>query len=273
MPGLFINEKVVFSVIVLNAIVLFFDSFPTIHAITKDYLTWIDYCCAVYFVLEISIKIKTYNFSNFWKDNWNRFDFIIVAISSPVLLSPFIDLKSFSVILILRLSRLFRLLKVLRFIPHREMLLEGILRSLKASVGVFLALFFLNFLFAIGATLLFGKTAPEYFGNPLISIYSMFKIFTVEGWYEIPALLISSESSIFWIFLVRSYFVVSVIVGGLLGLSLANAVFVDEMTADNNQKIEEMLADLKEDINSIKNSMNKDDENRVGISGQDNLLT
>ena len=123
--------------------------------------------------------------------------------SSPVLLSPLVDFHSFSAILVLRLSRLLRLFKVLHFIPHREMLAAGIVRSLKASVGVFIALFFLNFMFAIGATILFGKTAPQYFGNPLISIYSLFKVFTVEGWYEIPDMLVASDASVFWAFLVR----------------------------------------------------------------------
>ncbi len=256
MLSVFIGEKFVFSIIVLNAVVLFFDSFPVIHELTKDYLTWIDYGCAIYFAFEITLKIKIHSFRKFWGNNWNRFDFIIVIMSSPVLLSPLIDLRYFSVILVLRLSRLFRLFKLLHFIPNREKLIAGIVRSLKASVGVFLALFFLNFLFAVGATLLFGKTAPEHFGNPLISIYSLFKIFTIEGWYEIPDLLISNKSSIFWVFLVRCYFVISVLVGGILGLSLANAVFVDEMTADNNQRVEEMLVELKEDINNIKTKLN-----------------
>ena len=118
-----------------------------------------------------------------------------MAISLPVLLSPFLDLRSFSVFLVLRVSRLFRLFKILRFIPNGELIAAGLLRSLKASVGVFLALFFLNLMFALGATLIFGERLPQHFGNPIISIYTLFRVFTVEGWYEIPELLLSETSS------------------------------------------------------------------------------
>ena len=38
------------------------------------------------------------------------------------------------------------------------------------------------------------------------------------------------------------------LVGGILGLSLANAVFVDEMTADNNDRLEQMVSDLREEL-------------------------
>ena len=48
--------------------------------------------------------------------------------------------------------------------------------------------------------------------------------------------------------LVRGYFVLAVLVGGILGLSLTNAVFVDEMTADNNDRLEQMVSDLREEL-------------------------
>ena len=59
-------------------------------------------------------------------------------------------------------------------------------RSLKASMAGFLALFVLNLIFALGANMLFGGTSPEHIGDPLRSAYSLFKVFTVEGWHEIP---------------------------------------------------------------------------------------
>ncbi len=252
MLNFFIHEKTVITIIIINALALFLDAFPSVHAKTYNLLYLVDYCCVIYFILEIFIKIRLSTFKLFWENGWNRFDFIIVLASTPVLLTPIIDLRSFSVILILRLSRLLRMMKVLRFIPNSEKLAEGIGRALKASVGVFVALFFLNLLLATGATMLFSTAAPEYFGNPLTSLYTLFKVFTVEGWYEIPDMLASQNHSMYWIMLVRGYFILSVIVGGILGLSLANAVFVDEMTIDNTQKAEEMLAGLKEDIQELR---------------------
>jgi len=85
----------------------------------------------------------------------------------------------------------------------------------------------------------------------------MFKIFTIEGWYEIPDQLIENipEKTNWMIFLIRSYFIISVGTGGLLGLSLANAIFVDEMTMDNNMKLEELIGELTEEIKDLKSQI------------------
>ena len=122
------------------------------------------------------------------------------------------------------------------------------MRSLKASVGVFIILFILLLTFAMGATLMFGEIAPEYFGDPIISTYSLFKVFTVEGWFEIPDKLAENPGAAHLINWMRLYFVAAVMVGGILGLSLANAIFVDEMTADNTDKVEDMVRRLHDEM-------------------------
>ena len=134
---------------------------------------------------------------------------------------------------------------------HAERILGGVIRALKASVGVLVILFILNLAFAMVATILFAKTAPEYFGNPLISLYSLFKVFTIEGWFEIPDTLARRDIDPGMIFLLRAFFVVAVTVGGLLGLSMANAVFVDEMTADNTDLVEEKIDSLRQDLHRL----------------------
>lgn len=251
-PHFLIREPTVVTLILINAITLFFDAFPQIHRVTGGALGWIDYACVVYFVLEASLKISTFGWREYWRSGWNRFDFFVVLISLPSLLAPVLEVEAFSAILILRLARLVRFFKMLRFVPNGPRIMAGVSRALQASVGVFIALFILNLLLAMGATLLFGDLAPEHFGNPLISIYSLFKVFTVEGWYEIPDLLAERSASGAWATLLRGYFVVAVVIGGLLGLSLANAVFVDEMTSDNTDRIEDMVKELRGEVKEVR---------------------
>jgi len=50
----------------------------------------------------------------------------------------------------------------------------------------------------------------------------------------------------------RIYFISAVLIGGLLGLSLVNAVFIDEMTADNNKLLEKKIDDLSNEIKSLR---------------------
>ncbi|MFQ5631126.1 MAG: ion transporter [bacterium] len=256
-----IRERTVVSVIILYAISLFIDGFPAAHEFSimhKHFLYWIEYICTIYFVIEAALKILASGFHGYWRVAWNKFDFIIVLVSLPSLLEPIDAISGFQMVLVLRLARLFRLFKLLRFIPHGPKIWSGVKRALQASVGVFLALMMLNLLLAMGATILFGHEAPQYFGNPMLSIYTLFKIFTVEGWHEIPDALTKETGSSLWAFAVRGYFVICVLVGGILGLSLANAVFVDEMTADNTVKVENMVERLENDIKQLHEERQKD---------------
>ena len=104
----------------------------------------LDYACVIYFIVELILKLRGWGWRRFWSSSWNRFDLVVVITSAPVLLSPFLDTHQLSVLLALRLGRLFRLFRVMRFIPNREHLYKGIKRALRASVGVFLALTVLN---------------------------------------------------------------------------------------------------------------------------------
>jgi len=201
------------------------------------------------------LKISTFGRRIYWASGWNRFDFFVVVVSMPSLLDPVISMKAFSAVLVLRLARLTRFFKVLRVVPDAERIGVGIIRALKASVGILLALLILNLMLSMGATMLFGKIAPEYFGDPIISIYSLFKVFTVEGWYEIPDLIASRTHSSLMIFAIRAYFVTSVLIGGILGLSLANAIFVNEMIMDDTNRIENVLSEIKGEIEKLKNAI------------------
>ena len=249
-----VDERFVIGVILLNATALLASSSLEDGDPVCTFCGWIDYGCAVFFVVEAILKIGLHSFRGYWRSGWNRFDFIIVALSLPVLLKPLgiLDTSVFAVFLVLRLGRLFRLFRLLKFIPNREHMLVGIQRALKASVGVFAAIVVVNLVLAIGGSMLFGRWAPEHFGNPLLSIYTTFKVFTVEGWYEIPDLLAERAESDLVAAFARLYFVVAVVVGGIIGLSLANAVFVDEMTMDNTEKLEDKVEILLAEVRSLR---------------------
>lgn len=229
-----LSERVVLGAIVVNALALTVLASVPEGSLAAEIAHTVDLACVLFFVAEAGLKIDQLGWRGYWSSSWNRFDLVVVLLSTPMLLSPWIDLHEFAVVLLLRLGRLFRLFRLLHFIPNRERLLGGIKRSLKASVGIVLALALLCVILALGATFLFGRLAPELFGNPALSVYSLFRVFTIEGWYEIPELLASRADHPLWIVLARVYFAGAVLSGGILGLSLANAVFVDEMMMDNN---------------------------------------
>lgn len=246
----FLSEKNIMIAIILNAIVIFFLYFPEFHR--HPILEWIDHFFIVVFLLEAIVKISTWGLTVYFSSRWNVFDFLIVLVSLPSISMGLLDIGDVSVLLVLRLFRLVRLIRFFSFVPHLAMIMDGLIRALRASVFVLVALFFLNFMLAIFTCHFYGEVAPEYFGNPLISSYSIFQMFTIEGWNEIPALIATRMNNSFLIGAMRFYFVIVVLFGGILGMSMANAIFVDEMTMDNTRQLEEKIDGLQAQMEELK---------------------
>ncbi len=246
----FFREENMLIAIMINSIIIFALYFPSLQHV--KWLEYIDHLFILLFAIEAIVKIRTLGWKNYWSDYWNRFDLTIVIGSLPSLLTGILPVPDTSLLIVLRLFRLLRLVRFLRFIPGISKILLGLGRALKASVFVILALFFLNILLALVTCQLYGKIAPEYFGNPLVSSYSIFQMFTVEGWNEIAEAVATKAESPIVIGATRFYFVLVVLLGGIFGMSLANAVFVDEMTMDNNEILERKVDGLTSEIQELK---------------------
>jgi voltage-gated sodium channel len=161
-----------------------------------------------------------------------------------------LEIISFSFLLVFRVMRVFKSFRFLKFIPGIDHLVKGIRRALKASIVVLIGFIIYIFIIGIFSFYLFKEISPDYFGNPLNSLYSIFKIFTVEGWYEIPEQLtrgLSSTTSFF----TYMYFIFVVISGGIFGLSLVNSIFVDAMVSDNNDELENKIDLLDQKIDKL----------------------
>jgi len=236
--------------VALSALVICALYFPSLrHSFLLHYL---DFGFVVLFMVEAIVKIKAWGWQRYISSNWNKLDFVIVVFSLPCLFAIFLPFPNTSALKLLRLMRFIRLARLMTFVPHMEMIISGLGRALRASVFVLLLLMFMNFLLALFTCHFYGEIAPEYFGNPLISSYSIFQMFTVEGWNEIPQVIAARSSTDLFAGLARFYFVLVVLFGGIFGMSLANAVFVDEMTMDNNNVLEEKVDRLEEKIAELK---------------------
>ncbi len=243
-----VKDHVVFPVIALNSLVLILSGFPYFRMEMKSLLFWIDYWCTAYFVLEFLLKINLWGWKDYWGSGWNRFDCIVIMLSSPMLLAPVIlPAADFGLILLLRMGRLLRLFRLARLVPDFDKIASGLVRAFKASVGIVLALVIYNSLLGVMAANLFHDVAPQHFDNPLMSMYSVFKVFTVEGWYEIPDIIAAQGDPLMGV-VARIFFVFAVLSGGIIGLSIANAVFVDEMVMDNTQNMEKRIIGANEVI-------------------------
>jgi len=97
---------------------------------------------------------------------------------------------------------------------------------------------------------LYKNVVPEYFSNPVKAFYSIFRLFSVEGWYEIPD-LIALRTNMTVAFFSKLYFAVLLMGGGIIGLSLVNSIFVDAMVSDNTHELEKKVTQLTGKIEKL----------------------
>ncbi len=223
------------------------------------FLEGVDLIFTLFFALEAFFKIRMYGWYLYSRNSWNRFDFFLVAISFPSLFAFLAFVPDVSFLLVFRILRILRILRFLKFIPNIKEMFAGIQRAFRASIFILIVLFIYNLLLAVLSTFLFAGIAPEFFGNPMLSLFSIFQIFTVEGWNDIPREMISQlpDGSIAGAF-IRAYFVLIVLSGGIFGFSIVNAIFVDEMVKDNNDSLEKKVEDLHRKIDKLLKAQRKD---------------
>lgn len=248
---LLLQDGFILGVILLNAVVIFIQGFSP----AEPYSTWLDrldHLFTFIFLLEAVAKISTWGARTYFSSPWDVLDFALVLSAMPSLLIWLSGgaLNGWDFLLIFRVMRVFKFFRFVRFIPNIDHIMTGVGRAARASVLLVSVFFIFNFILSMVACFLFKDMAPEHFGTPLHSFYSMFKVFTVEGWSEVPDALVEDAPPML-VFFIRSFFVVVFFVGGVLGLSIVNSIFVDSMVSDNNDALEAKVQALERKIDLL----------------------
>ena len=251
---IFTNDNIMLVLVIINTGIIFISGFMPNQGGT---LLIVDSLFTLLFLFEAFVKIYVHGFTGYWSDGWNRFDFILVLLALPSCINLFGgDFPGTSILLSLRTMRAFKSFRLLKFIPNVDSLLNGVKLASKASFIVSIGLIVLLLVFSIVTTFLFGESAPQYFGNPALSVYSIFRLFTIEGWYEMPEAIAANSGTTIAV-LARIYFSFLLFLGGIIGMSLVNSIFVDAMAADNNDEVLEKLSQLERKLDNILDKNNK----------------
>ena len=252
--NIFLNDPFILSIILLNTVTIYLQESGINHPI----LIGFDMACTLFFVVEMVIKQSHLGIKGYWRDGWNRMDGILVIISLPSLIAPFLDASAFdfSILLTLRLMRVLRSLRLFHFFPKITQIGAGLKRALSDSGVVLFGFVLIIFVFGMINCGLFKEVAPRYFDTPINAIYSVFRIFTVEGWYEIPDAIVSVTSP-FVGTIARLYFCILLGLFGLLGMSFINSVFVDAMVEDNNDDVKIQLDRIERKQQELEQLLNK----------------
>ena len=257
MKNIFLNNGFILVLIIINAVLIFVSGFG-LDENTKFLINIIDNSITILFVIEVLIKLRHYRPDIYWQSNWNKFDLILITLSIPSLIVFLFNINTFdlSFLLIFRTLRVFKSFRFFRFIYGIDHILNGLKRALRASIFIIIAFTVFIFIMSILSFYLFRNASPDLFGNPAQSLFTMFTVFTVEGWNEIPEAFNGDTSTLFKTF-AYIYFALILLFGGIFGLSLVNSIFVDAMVSDNNEGLEKKVDELNAKIDLLLSNQNK----------------
>tara|TARA_Y100000389_G_C17198068_1_gene382217 strand:- start:38 stop:610 length:573 start_codon:yes stop_codon:yes gene_type:complete len=176
---------------------------------------------------------------DFFKKGWNNFDFIIVTIS-------LIPIDNTDVVLLGRLLRVFRVMRLITFIPEFRKIIETILKAIPQVSYVSLFMFIEMYMFAAIGSILYAEIDPTHWENIGLSMLTLFQVATGEAWPDLLATTMS-QKPYSWI-----YFVTFIIINTFILLNLIVGIIVDLVSSEDE---EATRAKILEEIQIIKGSI------------------
>ncbi len=215
--------------IMANAAVLGVETYPDLGA-ARPVLRWLELSFRAAFVAEIAVRVLAYGRrpQDFLRHGWNVFDLVVIA----AIFLPGLHGDS----ALLRVVRVARVLRLVRFSPGLRTIVAALWRSLP-GVGGFLALAMVTlYVYGMAGWLIFGRAYPEQYGDIGRSLLTLFVLLSLE---TLPDLVEQGMALSPWTLL---YYVSYVVITVNLLLNILIAVIVNSMEEARRLEMTEGLA-------------------------------
>jgi len=170
---LFVIGIIVFSALVIGAKT--YDISPSVMKV----INLLDWFVTFIFLFELVIRfIAEENKKRFFHKAWNVFDTLIVIVS-------LIPIEDSELALIGRLIRIFRVMRMVSFVPELRLLLNSLLRALPQLGYVVLLMFIIFYIYAAIGSSFFAVINPVLWGDISISMLTLFRVMTFEDWTDV----------------------------------------------------------------------------------------
>lgn len=203
----------VIGVIAVNAVILGLLTTGWGKGTGNLLLSNLDTICLSIFVCELVLKLVAHG-PRFFRSGWNVFDFIVVAVA----LIPASGSAN-----ALRALRALRILRLVSAFPQLRRVVSALLTAIPGMASILAILALIFYVGALIATMAFGESFPEWFGNLGSSSLTLFQVLTLDSWAGVvrPVMEVYPWA---WMF-----FVPFIIVAAFTVLNLFLAVIVDSM--------------------------------------------
>jgi len=131
-----------------------------------EFMVNINYVFALIYTFEAVIKVLGLGFFEYWRDNWNKFDFILVVITDIGLVVFWTTGLNFAVLAtVCRTFRVGRILRLVRGASGARAMFNTLVLALPALINISSLLLLLFFIYAVMGVQLFAKVKMD--GNQL----------------------------------------------------------------------------------------------------------
>ncbi|MBO9605225.1 MAG: ion transporter [Paenibacillaceae bacterium] len=257
----------ILTVVFMNAIVIGFQSYPSVDEAYKTLFHNLDIVFLTIFSIEVVLKLIAYR-TSYFKDGWNLFDFIVVAASLAFMSSPFVS--------VLRILRVLRVLKTISSIRSLRRIITSLFMAVPAIGSISLLMVIVLFIYGVVGATFFSEASPVYFGDLSKSLITLFQIATFDDWANIYR-PIAEESPISLLYFVSFIFIV---VFGMLNLVVGEIVNnAANIPNDEEEKVASLeegqthkaeateLALLRKEVRELKLLLLEERNERIGKSG------
>lgn len=249
-------ELFVISVIILSSLMIGLKTYDLPSGV-MTFLWVMDYAVTVFFLIEIIIRMAAEDrLADFFKKGWNIFDFTIVVVS-------LVPLNDSEYALIARMLRLFRVMRLISFIPELRVLVSALISALPRMGYVALLMFIIFYLYAVIGNLLFAQINPTLWGDLGISLLTLFRVATFEDWTDVMYETMAVYSLSWIYYLTFIFFSAFVFLNMMIGIvvevldeehkkmiALEEDVVSSEALA-HHEKLEREVADLHRKIDVL----------------------
>lgn len=250
----------VLSFIVLAGIVVGLETNAALMAQWRGLLVTIDRVIMGVFTLELVLRLGSHlpQPGRFFRDPWNVFDFVIVVVCLLPLGGHFAA--------VLRLARILRLLRVVSALPRLQFLVAALFKSLGSMGYVGILLLLLFYIYSVIGVSAFGRGDPGNFGSIPLTMLTLFRIITLEGWVEVMnaqfAAGVNSAAVVI-------YFITFILIGTMVMLNLFIGIILNGMTemqaeaderrgVDGLAAIESHLKAMQQEIAKLRAQQSRD---------------
>jgi voltage-gated sodium channel len=194
----------VIGVILVNAVLVGLETSPEVIARYGAQLELLNALIIGIFSVEIALRIASYwpRPLRFFRDSWNVFDFVIVALSLLPAAGSFATVA--------RLARLLRVVRLISVLPELRLIVGTMLRSFSSMIAIVALLALVMYVYAVLGYHMFGAIDPAHWGDLGTAVRTLFEALTLEGWLELQAAVIG-QVPLAWLYF-GSYILIAVFI-------------------------------------------------------------